>query len=112
MRSYVGIQYQHSSTWLRLTSRADVDPLSKRKDLLGWIQLIERRSPRGWSIVILPQEIRIDNFHGPLHIHPPRGQAPPEPIAERSMDAVRDRIRRHAEGRRTVVYADLLEELR
>lgn len=62
--------------------------------------------------MILPQEIRIDNFHGRLHIHPSRGQAPPEPIAERSMDAVRDRIRRHAEGRRTGVYEDLVEELR
>ena len=90
----------------------DADPMSRRKGLLGWIQLIERRSPRGWSIVIMPHEIRIDNFHGPLHIHPPRGQAPPEPIAERSMDAARDLIRRHAEGRRTDVYEDLLEEPR
>ncbi len=95
-----------------LSSKADVDSLSKRKGLLGWIQLLERRSPRGWSIVIMPQEIRIDNFHGPLHLHPPRERGPPEPIAERSMDAVRDLIRRHAEGRRAVVYEDLLEELR
>jgi len=89
-----------------------VDPLSRSKDLLGWIQLIERRSLRGWSLMILPQEIRIDNFHGPLHIHPPRDRGDPAPIRERSMGAIREIIRRHAEARGTVVFEDLPEELR
>ena len=90
----------------------DVDPMSQRKGLLGWIQLIERESPRGWSIVIMPHEIRIDNFHGPPHIHPPRGRGDPEPVAERPLDEVRDIVRRHVEARRTVVYDELREELR
>ncbi len=62
--------------------------------------------------MILPQEIRVDNFHGPLHIHPPRGQGPPEPIAERTLEELRRIIQRHAEARGTVRYAELLEALR
>ena len=89
-----------------------MDPLSRSKDLLGGNQLIERRSLRGWSLMILPQEIRIDNFHGPLHIHPPRDRGDPEPIRERSMGAVREIIRGRAEARGTVVFEHLQEELR
>ncbi len=62
--------------------------------------------------MILPQEIRVDNFHGPLHIHPPRGRGPPEPIAERTLEDVRLIVLRHAEARGSVLYAKLLEELR
>lgn len=62
--------------------------------------------------MIMPQEIRIDNFHGPLHIHPPTEGAIHEPIAERSMDSIREIIRRHAERRRTIEYGELREELR
>ena len=60
----------------------------------------------------MPQEIRVNNFHGPLHIHQPRKQGDPEPIAERSMESVREIIRRHAERRQTIIYQELLEELR
>jgi len=90
----------------------EVDRLPRGRDLLGWIRLIQRRSPRGWSVMITPQEIRIDNFHGPLHVHPPRDRGDPEPIRERSMDAVREIVRRHAEARGTVRFEELLEELR
>lgn len=60
----------------------------------------------------MPQEIRIDNFHGPLHIHPPRGRGEARPIAERSLERVRDIVRRHAEARGAVVFEELLEALR
>ncbi len=60
----------------------------------------------------MPQEIRIDNFHGTLPIHPPRGRGEPRPIAERSLEAVRDIVRRHAEARGAVRFEELLEELR
>jgi len=86
--------------------------VSKRKDLLGWIQLIERTSPRGWSMVIMPQNIRIDNVHGPLHLHPPQERGEPEPIAERSLQSIREIVRRHAEGRKNIVFDELREELR
>ncbi len=62
--------------------------------------------------MIMPQEIRVDNYHGPLHVHPPREQGDPEPIAERSMDSVREIIWNHAQRRKTIIYAELLEELR
>jgi len=60
----------------------------------------------------MPQEIRVDNSHGPLHVHPPREQGDPEPIAERSWRSVREIIRAHAERRQAIVYEELLEELR
>ncbi len=62
--------------------------------------------------MILPQEIRVDNFHGPLHIHPPRDGGMPEAIAERTLEEVRSIVQRHVEARGTVVYAELLEALR
>lgn len=86
--------------------------MSKRKDLLGWIRLEERTSPRGWSIEIMPQEIRVDNYHGRLHIHPPRDDSVREPIRARSTEQVREIIRQHAERNKTVVYKKLVEELR
>ncbi len=86
--------------------------MGKFRPFPGWIKLIERSSPRGWALVILPQEIRIDNFHGPLHVHPPRGRGPPVAIGDRTLAAVRERVRRHVEARGTVVYAELLEDLR
>jgi len=62
--------------------------------------------------MIMPQEIRVDNFHGPLHIHPPREEGDPEPIAERSMESVREIVRAHARRWQTIVYKELLRELR
>jgi hypothetical protein len=59
----------------------------------------------------MPQEIRVDNFHGPLHIHPPGGHGSPEPVTERPMESVREVIRRHAKRRKTIVFKELLEEL-
>lgn len=62
--------------------------------------------------MIMPQEIRIDDFHGPLHAHPPGEEAIHEPISEGSMASVREIIRRHVERRQTVNYEELREELR
>jgi hypothetical protein len=62
--------------------------------------------------MIMPQEIRVDNFHGPLHIHSPREEGDPEPIAERSMESVREIVRAHAQRWQTIVYKELLRELR
>jgi len=60
----------------------------------------------------MPHEIRVDNFHGPLHILPPGEQHQPEMIAERSMGSVRDIIRRHVQRQQTVVFEELLGEPR
>ena len=60
----------------------------------------------------MPQEIRIDNVHGPLHIHPPQGVGDPESIAERSLESIREIVRRHVERRKNVVFDELKEEVR
>jgi len=44
-----------------------VDNTSKRK--IGNYDVYERKSHRGWAIIILPAGIRIDTFHGFPHIH-------------------------------------------
>lgn len=59
----------------------------------------------------MPQEIRVDNYHGQLHIHPPRDESVRQPIRKRSIEQVREIIRQHAERNQTVVYEKLLEEL-
>ncbi|GAA5819388.1 MAG: conserved hypothetical protein [Methanobrevibacter sp. CfCl-M3] len=40
----------------------------KKIDFLGK-QLTVRKSLRGWSITIVPDQIRIDNFYIPTHLH-------------------------------------------
>jgi len=66
----------------------------------------------GWSVVIMPQEIMIDNRHGTPHIHPPKKQGDPIRIRSRSFEEVREIVYRHAERNQDVVYRELLEELR
>ena len=60
----------------------------------------------------MPYEIRIDNYHGPLHVHPPQESGERVVVSERSMDEVKEIIRRHAERRKTIDYEELLEELK
>ncbi|MGL6298850.1 MAG: hypothetical protein ACRC1M_06775 [Methanobacteriaceae archaeon] len=36
---------------------------------IGEYDLYERKSRKGWAIIIMPIGIRIDNFHGFPHIH-------------------------------------------
>jgi hypothetical protein len=40
----------------------------KKVDFFGK-QLTVRKSLRGWSITIVPDQIRIDNFYLPTHLH-------------------------------------------
>ncbi len=107
-----GIVYQRSNNGSTFGSEDDAVRVPKSRPFPGWIEIIEQSSSRGWALVILPYEVRIDNFHGPLHVHPPRGRGPPVPIADRTLAAVRERVRRHVEAQGTVVYAELLEDLR
>ena len=90
----------------------EVDSLPRSLRLLGWIQLIERTSPRGWGLVIRPQECRIGLCHGRLHIHLPTVQGTPQPLPDRPLRAVRQIVRSHVEARGTIVFRELLEELR
>ncbi|KZX12254.1 hypothetical protein [Methanobrevibacter curvatus] len=36
---------------------------------IGQYDIYARESPRGWAIIIMPTNIRIDTFHGYPHIH-------------------------------------------
>ena len=74
--------------------------------------MYDRVGPRGWSVVIMPQEIIIDDRHGRPHIHPPKKQGDPVPIHSRSFEEVREIVYNHVERNQDVVYRQLLEELR
>ena len=86
--------------------------MPSRKGIPRWIEIHEKDSPRGWSIVIMPHEIIIDSHHGTPHIHPPRKEGNPVDILARSMGQVREIVYRHSERKQNVVYQELLEELR
>ena len=60
----------------------------------------------------MPQEIRIHDYHGELHIHPPRGTGRRIPIRPRSMDEVKEILVRHIRRRQGVVFQELVGELR
>ena len=60
----------------------------------------------------MPHEIRIDNFHGSLHVHPPQNRDRPPPTAERPSEAARGAVRRRAEAHGTIHFAGLLGALR
>ncbi len=60
----------------------------------------------------MPYEVRIDNYHGGVHIHPPRGAGPPVAVREISKDEAQAILDRHLRRRQTLVFHELLEELR
>lgn len=62
---------------------------------------------RGWSIVIMPDNILIDNFHhGYAHIHPDRKEIK----LENSKDVLRE-VLNHIERNKGVNYNQLRKEL-
>ena len=60
----------------------------------------------------MPYEVRIDNYHGGVHIHPPRGRGPPVLIREVSKDEAQAILERHLRRHRALAFEELLEELR
>lgn len=60
----------------------------------------------------MPYEVRIDNYHGGVHVHPPRGWGPPVPTRELSKDEAHAILRRHLWRYRALAFDELLEELK
>ena len=70
-------------------------------------QLIFQKSKRGWTVVIMPDNILIDNYeHGYPHIHPNRDE-----IKTNSMKEVLNIVKLHIEINKKVDFKKLKEEL-
>lgn len=65
-----------------------------------------------WSIVVMPYELRIDNYHRLVHVHPPRERGRPVPVRDTSMDEAREILERHLRTHQALLFPALLEELR
>lgn len=95
-----------------MSARTSCWHVPTRVGIPGWMRVYERVTAGGWSIEIMPYEIRIDNFHGDLHVHPPREKGEPTRVPERSFADTRAIVYRHVKRRQGVVFAELLQELR
>lgn len=70
-------------------------------------QVIWRRSPRGWAIVIMPDKIQIDNFHhGYPHIHPERAE-----IKSNDLEVVLSIVINHIKKNKSINIEKLRREL-
>ncbi len=63
-----------------------------------------------WSIVVMPYEVRIDNFHGFVHIHPPRGREPSVRVRDMTMTDARTILESHLRRHQALLFRSLLEE--
>lgn len=70
-----------------------------------------RKSKKGWAIMIIPPNIRIDNFHGYAHIHfSPKGKK--HRIKEENFDKIYQIVRIHLKKNKKLIKKELLGELR
>jgi hypothetical protein len=72
--------------------------------------IYRRRSKRGWSIVIMPDNIRIDNFHGFPHVHL-EGKGGHEEIKTNDFKTVHQIVIKHLERNKGVNKKELKREL-
>lgn len=74
----------------------------------------DRESPAGWAVVVMPDYILIDNYHGEPHIHTnPRVRARDRKVSIRTMDreeALRILLA-HIEANRGINRRKLLRKL-
>jgi len=59
----------------------------------------------------MPYEVRVDNYHGKVHVHPPGGEAPPVAVREVSMDEAKAVLDRHLRRHQALLFRGFLEEL-
>lgn len=72
--------------------------------------IYHRRSKIGWAIVIMPDNVRIDNFHGFTHLHL-EGKGCHEPIKHDPFDTVLNIVVDHIERNRGLHKKELRLEL-
>ena len=68
-----------------------------------------RKSQRGWAITIFPDGIRIDNFHGFMHIHLEIG-GKKYPIQEDKKE-IKEIVVNHINKNKRIIKKELREEL-
>lgn len=83
---------------------------SESKDKVTDRYVYRRKSKRGWSVVIMPDNIRIDNFHGFPHIHIKK-KAGHEKIGIDDPDMVYQIVMDHLEREKGLNIKKLKEEL-
>jgi len=69
-----------------------------------------RKSQRGWAMTILPEGVRIDNFHGFMHIHLELGGKKHPTIDDKVK--IRELVKKHIEKNNKIIKKELREELR
>jgi hypothetical protein len=73
-------------------------------------EIYRDKSARGWAIVVMPDEIRVDNYHGFTHIHLSL-DGDKIPIKYSDRDEVFVMIREHIIKNKNIIKKELLEEL-
>lgn len=83
----------------------DSNQLELHDKIIYW-----RKSRRGWAIVIMPDNVRTDNFHGFPHIHM-EFKGKHEPIKYNNFDTVYSLIIDHIERNKGINKKELRLEL-
>jgi len=73
-------------------------------------QIYWRQSKKGWSLIVMPESIRIDNNHGYCHIHL-KYKKNYQTIKDNSFDGIYQLIIGHIEENNGINLDDLKKEL-
>jgi hypothetical protein len=80
-------------------------PLVSQDKIISW-----RRNKKGWSMIIMPDSIRIDNNHGYCHIHI-EYKKNYQRIKDNSLEAIYSLIINHIEINNGINLDELKKEL-
>ncbi len=77
-------------------------------------EILDRVTPAGWVVIVMPDYVKIDSYHGPPHIHTnPREKSRDRKLPIRKIDPaeVLETVLAHIEANRGIDWPRLLREL-
>ena len=79
---------------------------SRSKIEIGMCTIHYRKAPRGWAIVVMPDNFKVDNYYHGVHVHPDR-----EVIPIKDPDVIYNIIYNHIWREKRLIEAKLRKEL-
>lgn len=86
----------------------------QNKDMIGDKLIYTAKTPNGWSIVIMPDNILIDNYHiNKVHIHPnPKNHVHKVEISQQDMEKILETIKDYLNASSSFDVEELMEMLK
>jgi hypothetical protein len=73
---------------------------------IGKYHVHYRKAPRGWAIIVMPNQFKVDNYYHDVHVHPDRKVLP-----IKDPDIIFNIICLHLEREKLLIESKLRKEL-